>query len=97
MKYLYTLLVITIILSVFIGWSCSPSAKPTQNKNIESDEVIDKSKNTQETKVVNNSTLLILGQKIIDKATNFLYFLVIIFVVYKWVAKGKFGWLGDGR
>ncbi len=94
-----------VIISVFLllltvgmcATGCGPGAKPSQNKTIKAEEVVDNSKNTQETKVVQNSTWLILGQKIIDSVKFLCIFVVVAFFVYRLVADGKFGWLGGGR
>ena len=50
-----------------------------------------------ETTQVQNSTWLLLGQKIIDSIKFVVIFIVIAIIIYRWVAYGSISILGPGR
>ena len=98
------IIVLAFILYCIICMGCaSPkSDSPVDNKKEittgEGDDTISSQDSTEvENKNVQNSTWLLLGQKIIDTIKGLVYFIVIAFVVYKWIKDGSIKFLGSGR
>lgn len=74
----------------------SPVEAKGDNATITVDDK-DETKTEVKTTNIQNSTWLIIAQKIIDKLTFLYIFTLLAVIVYKWIRDGSISLLGSGR